>query len=98
MSLALRSAFHSAPPPLNQQKRKMKTEPKTIWNRFKTAFSQALDETGRPKFLDAWRSVRDKTEFYEWTLMPAVGNRFEAKVQIERLRCDYTFLDHQAAC
>jgi hypothetical protein len=67
--------------------------PQKLWAAFKTAFCKALDETEKPKRVEAWRTVRNKTEFYEQTLMPAIKKLLSYDLQIERLRCDYTFLD-----
>jgi hypothetical protein len=69
------------------------TAPKQLWADFKSAVSKALDEVEKANLIEAWKTTRRKTEFYEWVLMPAVAKRLSLKLQIERLRCDYTFLD-----
>ena len=40
-----------------------------------------------------WQAVQEKTYFYEWSLMPAVKRHLGYDLHVERLRCDYTFLD-----
>jgi len=67
--------------------------PKQVWDEFKTAFEKALDGAGEAKMLQAWKTLPQKTEFYERVLMPAIGDQLGLTFQIERLRCDYTFLD-----
>lgn len=69
------------------------TAPQQHWDTFKTAFCEALDQTPKAKFEEAWQHIRKKTEFYEWTLMPAVGRQLGCQMKVERMRCDYTFFD-----
>lgn len=66
--------------------------PLQIWQQFKGAFQKALDEAGPQKLTQAWQHVRNKTAFYEQLLMPAIAKHLRLEFQIERLRCDYTFL------
>jgi len=70
--------------------------PQSIWVNFKTAFCEALDETDKTKFLEAWQSLPTKTVYYEWTLMPAVAAKLGFRMQTERHRSDYTFLNSDA--
>ncbi len=63
------------------------------WTTFKTAFCKALDQNSKTKFVEAWSHIRKKTEFYEWTLMPAVALQLGCRMEVERLRCDYTFFN-----
>lgn len=67
--------------------------PQQHWTTFKTAFCKALDQIPKANFEEAWSHVRKKTEFYEWTLIPAVGQHLGCRMEFERMRCDYTFLN-----
>src|SRR5438105_1129405 len=69
------------------------TQPKDLWTNFKNAFCRILDETEREKLVEAWGDIKIKTTFYESELMPAMAAQLGMGFQIERLRCDYTFLD-----
>src|SRR6266496_6507962 len=67
--------------------------PKQVWEEFKSAFERALDGATNAELLRAWQMLPQKTEFYERVLMPAVAQQLGRRFQIERLRCDYMFLD-----
>src|ERR1039457_2682371 len=69
------------------------TNPQVQWANFKIAFCEALDETDKAKFLEAWQSLPTKTIYYEWTLMPALAAKLGYKMQTEQHRCDYTFFN-----
>jgi hypothetical protein len=64
-----------------------------IWEDFRNAFCKALDETDKATLLDMWSHVRKKTFYYEKTLMPSIAGHLSYELQIERQRCDYSFLN-----
>lgn len=67
----------------------MKT-PQQYWQEFRSAFCQALDQTDVADLKKAWG---DKKPFYEFHLMPAVGQILGQRMQVEYMRVDYTFFD-----
>jgi hypothetical protein len=66
-----------------------------LWSEFKFAFCRALDEVGPETLAQAWGSLRNKTEFYQWRLMPAVARHLGYRLQGERQRCDFSLLDER---
>jgi len=69
-----------------------KLNPNAVWNDFKNAFCDALDEFDRETLLKSWQKG-GRTPFYEHQLTPAIAAKLNLDRIVERFRCDYTFLD-----
>jgi hypothetical protein len=63
----------------------------TEWRKFEAALILELKATPLAEFESAWRSLSDKTRFYDRVLMPKVAARLGYGLQYEFVLCDYVF-------
>lgn len=66
-------------------------KPQEIWNAFRVAFEQSLDEVAVAGLQEIWGDIKTKTTFYYNDFMPRLEKKLSLHLICERLRCDFTF-------